>query len=403
MNRTYLPLRSLVKNVLLAEKLDASSTYYIVQRHHIRLPCRPHLYLQQTRGMGFWEDFKSKLKSNYESNETLKESVEELKEKAHHVGATATKVAEKVGTVKDKIQQSIPQAPDTAPLKEKAGKFSDTMKKVMDFVGNRLTFVKTDTYGAQRPVKDKATAQQAETASTTSAGAQKTTSSPPPQPAAKQKQTSVPPLENPAEAPGGGTSLVVRPTTEWERYWDKLGGRMIGEVGKKVGSRVGSILDRILPESEIALVLTKIKETSPEFTVHSFLQEMREFVPAVLEAILAGDTKSAKPLFSERYYRILFTLIREREAAGVFHDSRLLDITNIDLTDAKLPDAEKPTLFIQFQTQEIYCIRDRTGRIIEGAEDSIQAVFYIMAIQQDFSDLGWQCVDVHAQKLSSYL
>lgn len=42
--------------------------------------------------------------------------------------------------------------------------------------------------------------------------------------AAQPVVQTVPPLENPEEAPGGGTALTVRPTSEWERYWQKLGG-----------------------------------------------------------------------------------------------------------------------------------------------------------------------------------
>ena len=33
----------------------------------------------------------------------------------------------------------------------------------------------------------------------------------------------MPPLENPEEAPGHGTALTIRPTSEWENYWGKLG------------------------------------------------------------------------------------------------------------------------------------------------------------------------------------
>lgn len=39
-----------------------------------------------------------------------------------------------------------------------------------------------------------------------------------------QQVKTVPPLENPEEAPGGGTALTVVPTSEWEKYWQKIGG-----------------------------------------------------------------------------------------------------------------------------------------------------------------------------------
>jgi hypothetical protein len=36
----------------------------------------------------------------------------------------------------------------------------------------------------------------------------------------------------------------------------------------------------------------------------------------------------------------------------------------------------------QFQTQQIYCVRDRDGNITEGAKDEIHTVHYAWAMQQ---------------------
>ena len=48
-------------------------------------------------------------------------------------------------------------------------------------------------------------------------------------------------------------------------------------------------------------------------------------------------------------------------------------------------------------TQQVNCIRNREGDVVEGAPDDIRAYFYVMAFQRDYDaeshELVWKVVD----------
>jgi hypothetical protein len=134
---------------------------------------------------------------------------------------------------------------------------SEILKKALDFLGNNLAFLKTDSSIPQRsqhaPKADSGTENQTSNASssTTTASSEvkpdttekprgmyslfycnyksldliySYSAGPPLKTKIQPTVQTVPPLENPEEAPGGGTALTVVPTSEWEKYWQKIGG-----------------------------------------------------------------------------------------------------------------------------------------------------------------------------------
>ncbi len=49
----------------------------------------------------------------------------------------------------------------------------------------------------------------------------------------------------------------------------------------------------------------------------------------------------------------------------------MLDIDNIDLAMGKMME-QGPVLVITFNSQQILCVRDRTGKVIEGSPDKVR-------------------------------
>ncbi|MED6204753.1 hypothetical protein PIB30_011725 [Stylosanthes scabra] len=47
-----------------------------------------------------------------------------------------------------------------------------------------------------------------------------------------------------------------------------------------------------------------------------------------------------------------------------------------------------PVIIVMFQTQQIYCVRDKNGAITEGGKDTIHTVYYAWALQQMEPDEG---------------
>lgn len=62
-----------------------------------------------------------------------------------------------------------------------------------------------------------------------------------------------------------------------------------------------------------------------------------------------------------------------------------------------LLDGEGPVIVVIYMVQQINCIRNKEGEIIEGGEDQIRAKFYSIAFKQVYSEedglVQWTVVD----------
>lgn len=69
-------------------------------------------------------------------------------------------------------------------------------------------------------------------------------------------------------------------------------------------------------------------------------------------------------------------------------------------------DKQAPIILLRFQAQQINCIRNREGEVVDGAEDEVLAYYYIFAFQRDYDDaqeaLRWRIVDIHMQRGGRY-
>lgn len=67
---------------------------------------------------------------------------------------------------------------------------------------------------------------------------------------------------------------------------------------------------------------------------------------------------------------------------GKFFDSTILDWSDVELVDLKFLESH-PVVLVQFTVQQLNCIRDSHGNIVEGDPNSVQRVYYYWALQQD--------------------
>jgi hypothetical protein len=58
------------------------------------------------------------------------------------------------------------------------------------------------------------------------------------------------------------------------------------------------------------------------------------------------------------------------------------DISDVELSAGRLLE-DAPVLIVTFSAQQINCIRDMSGEIIEGAIDDIRSVYYVWAFVRD--------------------
>lgn len=111
-----------------------------------------------------------------------------------------------------------------------------------------------------------------------------------------------------------------------------------------------------------------------------WVAEVREnLAPKVLKAHLLGDTKALKPWLSEGVYSKLAADIRTRKHDGISFDTNIL---NFDETQVlmKFTDSGAPAVIITYMVQQIHCVRNRKGEIIEVMRSQLRMASFRSAI-----------------------
>jgi import inner membrane translocase subunit TIM44 len=87
-------------------------------------------------------------------------------------------------------------------------------------------------------------------------------------------------------------------------------------------------------------------------------------------------------------------------------DSRVLDIDSLDLAMGKMME-QGPVLVITFNSQQIMCVRDKTGKVVEGSADRVMRVAYVWVLCRDQAELdpraAWRLLDLSANSQEQFL
>lgn len=163
----------------------------------------------------------------------------------------------------------------------------------------------------------------------------------------------------------------------------------IDESNNPIFNMFRNFYDRVFAENEMGMVIREIREEDPNFRVSEFLSTLEtELIPKILGAYLEGDREKLSPNCTQDAYSMLNASIREREAEGIVMDTNILFISDVELTAGRLLE-DSPVLIVTFSTQQINCLRDRAGSIVEGKDDEIRAVYYAWAFvrEAEFEDI----------------
>ncbi|KAK4529901.1 hypothetical protein CCYA_CCYA02G0758 [Cyanidiococcus yangmingshanensis] len=138
--------------------------------------------------------------------------------------------------------------------------------------------------------------------------------------------------------------------------------------------------DRLFAENEMAQVLRAIRTIDHTFTISQFIAHMEnQMIPTVLQAYLTGDLEILRTYCTEEAFAMMSASIHERRLSGIVMDPRILNLDQVELVTGRFLD-EEPVLIVQFTTQQIHCLRNQQGEVIEGAPDDIRAVYYVWAL-----------------------
>ncbi|KAL3024146.1 hypothetical protein AAZX31_04G104300 [Glycine max] len=152
--------------------------------------------------------------------------------------------------------------------------------------------------------------------------------------------------------------------------------------------KIQDINDSMFQETDAAISYKEIRQRDPYFSLPEFVGEVQEAIKPVLNAYIKGDVETLKKYCSPELIERCKAEHNAYQSHGIFFDNKILHVSDLEIRETKMMGSS-PVIIVMFQTQQIYCVRDRNGAITEGGKDTIHTVFYFWALQQmDQEDRG---------------
>jgi len=184
---------------------------------------------------------------------------------------------------------------------------------------------------------------------------------------------------------------------------DNAAARAMRLVTDKVGDIFGSAFTR----TELSETLTEICKMDPNFEKEQFLKDCeQDFIPNILEAIVRGDLETLQDWCFEAPYNVLAAPLNQAHQLGWVIHSRVLDIDSLDLYTGKMME-QGPVLVITFNSQQVMCVKDKQGKVMEGSEDKVLRISYVWALCRDQTELdpraAWRLLDLSASSQEQFI
>jgi len=142
------------------------------------------------------------------------------------------------------------------------------------------------------------------------------------------------------------------------------------------------LFDQLFGESEIAASIREMKEIDYRFHLEDFAEEIEYVVaPHIITNYLLGDSDALQKHCGEAAFAAVNASIKARIQQKLSLDTSILaGPKEFELKGAKLMEKGAPCFIWTFNTQQVNCLRDVEGEIIEGAVDDIRTVHYAIAV-----------------------
>lgn len=181
-----------------------------------------------------------------------------------------------------------------------------------------------------------------------------------------------------AAATDAGALVVSKPHTS---SWDRLGAGL-RDMPFLSSVFENPLFDRLFGESEIAASIREMKQIDYRFRLEDFAEDMEYIIaPHIIKNFLEGDQKALEKHCGEAAFLAVNASIKERKRTKLSVDTAILaGPKEIELKGAKLMEKGPPCFIWTFNMQQVNCLRNSEGEIIEGAVDDIRTVCYAMAV-----------------------
>ena len=89
-------------------------------------------------------------------------------------------------------------------------------------------------------------------------------------------------------------------------------------------------------------------------------------------------------------------------------DDSILSVEHVNVVAAQLQELKKgsPIIILSMLVQQINCIKNREGEIVEGSESDIRGNFFLFGFEREFEEetgnLVWKIIDMQMQPGNAY-
>ncbi|KAF3670131.1 Mitochondrial import inner membrane translocase subunit TIM44-2 [Capsicum annuum] len=152
--------------------------------------------------------------------------------------------------------------------------------------------------------------------------------------------------------------------------------------------KIQDLNETVFGESSAALSFKEIRRKDPSFSLPEFVAEVQEVIRPILVAFFKADTEVLKKYCSKEVIERCKAEHQAFDSQDIIFDNKAYSVNvKIQLVNSVL--VKSRSLIIEtscldavvFQTQQVYCIRDKLGSIKEGGKDTIHTVYYAWAMQ----------------------
>jgi import inner membrane translocase subunit TIM44 len=165
--------------------------------------------------------------------------------------------------------------------------------------------------------------------------------------------------------------------------WDRLGASL-SDMPFLSSVFENPLFERLFGESEIAASLREMKENEYGFALEDFTEDMEYVIaPHIIRSFLEGNAESLEKHCGDAAFAAVNASIKTRKQEKLSLDTAILaGPEELELKGAQRMENGPPAFIWMFHMQQINCLRDGTGEIVEGAVDDIRTVHYAMAVKR---------------------
>lgn len=188
--------------------------------------------------------------------------------------------------------------------------------------------------------------------------------------------------------PGDGLVVSDRGNSSWDRF-----GANMRDMPFLNAFYNNPLMESLFGETEVSASIRQMKEDiDPNFRLHEFVDEIETIVtPRFIQWYLEGNAEKLKHHCGEAAFAAVNASIAAREKQKLKLDTNVLSgPSEFELKAAKsgsLGEAAagtaSPLFVFTFNCQQINCLRDQDGNVVEGAVDDIRQLFYAIAVQRN--------------------